>query len=98
MLVGVYLAGQRARVGKCGGAGRGADHPPPDHHNEEDTAPHPVLETLEQARAACERSYLVHVLTATRGSVARAARLAGVHCRPLYKLLQKYTLDPEASR
>jgi two-component system response regulator GlrR len=72
--------------------------PSTDHHNAEDTAPRPVLETLEQARAACERSYLVHVLTATRGSVARAARLAGVHRGPFYKLLQKYTLAPEAFR
>jgi two-component system response regulator GlrR len=72
--------------------------PSTEHHNEEDAAPRPVLETIEQTRAACERTYLVHVLTATRGTVARAARLAGMHRGPFYKLLQTYTLDPEAFR
>src|SRR5712691_2460782 len=37
--------------------------PSTEHHNEEDAAPRPVLETIEQTRAACERTYLVHVLT-----------------------------------
>jgi len=38
------------------------------------------------------------VLTATRGTVARAAVLAGMHRGPFYKLLQKYALNPEAFR
>jgi len=72
--------------------------PLPDHQRQEGTAPHPALETLEQARAACERDYLVQVLRATQGTVSRAAVLAGMHRGPFYKLLQKYALDPEAFR
>jgi len=68
------------------------------HQGGPGATPRPVLETLEQARAACERAYLVHVLTATQGTVSRAAVLAGIHRGPFYKLLQKYTLDPEAFR
>jgi two-component system response regulator GlrR len=54
-----------------------ADPPSTDHHGGAGTTPRPVLETLEQARAACERSYLVHVLRATQGTVSRGAGLAG---------------------
>jgi two-component system response regulator GlrR len=75
-----------------------ANPPVPDHQREEGAAPHPALETLEQARAACERDYLVQVLRATQGTVSRAAVLAGMHRGPFYKLLQKYALDPEAFR
>jgi|RhiMetdeSRZDD1v2_1073273.scaffolds.fasta_scaffold67538_2 two-component system response regulator GlrR len=83
------------------------DHPemmlapvPPvaDSQVKEDASPRLVLETLEQARAACERAYLVQVLTATHGIVARAAVLAGMHRGPFYKLLQKYAIEPEAFR
>ena len=75
--------------------------PPPPctrHQNGADVRPRPGLETLEQARAACEQSYLAHVLTATHGAVSRAAVLAGIHRGRFYKLLQKHALDPEAFR
>ena len=75
-----------------------ASPPIPDRQSEKGTPPRPVLETLEQARAACERDYLVQVLTATQGTVSRAAVLAGMHRGPFYKLLQKHALDPEAFR
>jgi len=75
-----------------------AGPPSPDHQAERGARPRPVLDTLEETRAACERAYLVRVLTATQGTVARAAVLAGMHRGPFYKLLQKYALDPEAFR
>jgi len=75
-----------------------ASPPIPDRQSEKGTPPRPVLETLEQARAACERDYLVQMLTATQGTVSRAAVLAGMHRGPFYKLLQKYALDPEVFR
>lgn len=68
------------------------------HQGGDGWRPQAVLETLEQARAACERAYLVQVLTATHGTVSRAAVLAGMHRGPFYKLLQKYALDPEVFR
>lgn len=67
-----------------------------DHHGGGSASPRPVLETLAHARAACERAYLVQVLTATRGTVSRAAVLAGMHRGPFYKLLRRYSIDPEA--
>ena len=74
------------------------DPPSTNHQDGAGVSPCPVLETLEQARAVCERAYLVHVLTATQGTVVRAAVLAGMHRGPFYKLLQKHALDPEAFR
>jgi len=56
--------------------------------------PRPKLESFKEARAAFERGYLVQLLTATRGSVSRAAELAGRHRTIFYKLLRKYSLDP----
>ena len=75
-----------------------ANLPSPEHQSEGGVAPRPVLQTLEQARAACERDYLVQVLTATQGTVSRAAVLTGMYRSAFYKLLQKYALDPEAFR
>ena len=72
--------------------------PVTDSQVKEDASPRLVLETLEQARAACERAYLVQVLTATHGIVSRAAVLAGMYRGPFYKLLQKYAIEPEAFR
>lgn len=72
--------------------------PVADDRSGEGTSSHSVLGTLEQVRDACERAYLVQVLTATQGTVSRAAVLAGIHRGPFYKLLQKYALDPEAFR
>jgi len=58
--------------------------------------------TIEMSPAnnwhAAVQAYLAHVLTATHGTVARAAVLAGLHRGPFYKLLQKHALDPEAFR
>jgi two-component system response regulator GlrR len=56
-------------------------------------SPKPDLLLFKEARAAFERSYLVQILTATRGNVSRAAELSGRHRAELYKLLRKYGVD-----
>ena len=56
--------------------------------------PKAELMLFKEARAAFERTYLVQVLTATRGNVSRAAELSGRHRAEFYKLLRKYGLDP----
>jgi two-component system response regulator GlrR len=57
-------------------------------------SPKSELPLFKEARAAFERSYLVQILTATRGNVSRAAELSGRHRAELYKLLRKYGVDP----
>jgi two-component system, NtrC family, response regulator GlrR len=54
--------------------------------------------SFNEAREEFERAYLVHVLTATRGNISRAASLAGRYRPEFYKLLRKYDLDPAAFR
>lgn len=54
--------------------------------------------SFNEAREEFERAYLVHVLTATRGNVSRAASLAGRYRPEFYKLLHKYNLDPDSFR
>ena len=41
-----------------------------------------------------EREYLRHLLTRSRGNMARAAREAGIDRKYLYMLLKKYGLAP----
>jgi two-component system response regulator GlrR len=53
-----------------------------------------MLLGFKEARAAFERTYLVQVLTATRGNVTRAAEISGRHRAEIYRLLRKYALDP----
>jgi two-component system response regulator GlrR len=57
---------------------------------------HSQLLPLNQAREAFDRTYLVQVLTATKGNVSRAAELVGRYRADLYKLLRKHALDPAA--
>ncbi|MBM3225160.1 MAG: sigma-54-dependent Fis family transcriptional regulator [Candidatus Tectomicrobia bacterium] len=54
--------------------------------------------SLKEAQDALERTYLLQVLTATRGNVSRAAALSGKYRGDFYKLLHKHGLDPEAFR
>lgn len=54
------------------------------------------LVSLTQAQEESERSYLIQVLTATRGNISQAAALAGRYRPDLYKLLRKHALDPAA--
>lgn len=54
------------------------------------------LVSLTEAQEESERSYLIQVLTATRGNISQAAVLAGRYRPDLYKLLRKHALDPAA--
>src|SRR5215831_7138333 len=53
---------------------------------------------LKDAQDALERTYLLQVLTATRGNVSRAAALSGKYRGDFYKLLHKHGLVPETFR
>ena len=53
---------------------------------------------LKDAQDALERTYLLQVLTATRGNVSRAAALSGKYRGDFYKLLHKHGLVPESFR
>jgi transcriptional regulator with PAS, ATPase and Fis domain len=46
------------------------------------------------ALAEVERTHIVEVLRRERGNKARAARALGVNRRSLYRLLEKYQIDP----
>ena len=52
------------------------------------------LPTLAQVREDAERRYLVSLLTLTEGVVSEAARIAGRNRTDLYKILNRYGLDP----
>lgn len=54
--------------------------------------------SLKEAQDDLERSYLLQVLTATRGNVSRAATLAGKYRGDFYKLMHKHGLEPESFR
>jgi two-component system response regulator GlrR len=54
------------------------------------------LMRLKDARSAFERTYLIQILTATRGNVSRAALVAGQYRAEFYKLMRKHDLDPGA--
>jgi two-component system, NtrC family, response regulator GlrR len=53
------------------------------------------LASLEQARSAFERDYLVRILRITGGSVTQAARLAQRNRTEFYKLLERHRLEPK---
>jgi two-component system, NtrC family, response regulator GlrR len=53
-----------------------------------------ALTPLDEARRAFERHYLVRILKATNGNVARAARLAGRNRTEFYRLLDRHALEP----
>ena len=52
------------------------------------------LQSLKEAREDFERTYLMQVLTTTKGNVSRAAELSGKYRTDFYKLLRKYSIDP----
>jgi len=53
------------------------------------------LASLEQARGAFEREYLVRILRITGGSVTQAAKLAQRNRTEFYKLLERHRLEPK---
>ena len=52
------------------------------------------LPPLGEAKARFERGYLEHLMRATSGNVAQAARIAGRYRADMYKLLRKYGIEP----
>jgi two-component system response regulator GlrR len=60
----------------------------------------PITETesappsLDQARRAFDRDYLVRILRMTRGNVTNAARIAGRNRTEFYRLLDRHSLSP----
>ncbi len=42
-----------------------------------------------------EKSYLIKLLKATNGNISEAARISGQHRPQLYRLLHKYSIEPE---
>jgi len=53
------------------------------------------LASLEEARGAFEREYLVRILRICGGSVTRAAKLAQRNRTEFYKLLERHKLEPK---
>ncbi|HMH18534.1 MAG TPA: sigma 54-interacting transcriptional regulator [Burkholderiales bacterium] len=53
------------------------------------------LASLEEARGAFEREYLIRILRITGGSVTQAARLAQRNRTEFYKLLERHQLEPK---
>ncbi|HEX2332193.1 MAG TPA: helix-turn-helix domain-containing protein, partial [Burkholderiales bacterium] len=52
------------------------------------------LTSLDEARRAFERDYLVRILKITGGNVTKAARLAGRNRTEFYRLLERHSLEP----
>jgi two-component system, NtrC family, response regulator GlrR len=53
-----------------------------------------AVESFKDAKNSFERSYLEKVLTAARGNIAKAARMAEKSRTEVYSLLKKHGLDP----
>ncbi|MBI2320309.1 MAG: sigma 54-interacting transcriptional regulator [Betaproteobacteria bacterium] len=54
------------------------------------------LASLEEARGAFEREYLVRILRMTGGNVTQAAKLAQRNRTEFYKLLERHRLEPKS--
>jgi two-component system response regulator GlrR len=55
-----------------------------------------TLTTLDDARRAFDRDYLVRLLKITEGNVTRASRLAGRNRTEFYRLLERHSLVPSS--
>ncbi|MBI5507348.1 MAG: sigma 54-interacting transcriptional regulator [Deltaproteobacteria bacterium] len=58
----------------------------------------PFKEQKNSVVAAFERAYVQQLITATSGNIAAAARKARIDRMYLYKLLDRYQIDPNAGR
>lgn len=63
------------------------------HQPEDPLVPQFAQKTIAQAREELEREYLMQVLSATKGTIARAAKLAGIKRSSFYSLLRRYEID-----
>jgi two-component system response regulator GlrR len=64
--------------------------------NQYTPSPRAELGSLKAAREQFERTYLIQVLTTTKGNISQAALLSGKYRTDFYKLLRKYALDPRS--
>jgi two-component system response regulator GlrR len=70
--------------------------PPVVHPLEEVPVPQLAQKTIAQAREELEREYLLQVLRATKGIIARAAKLAGIKRSSFYSLVHRYGIDVDS--
>lgn len=52
--------------------------------------------TSSQSLEDLERAHIIDVLKQQKGNKARAARVLGIHRRKLYRLIDRYHIDPDA--
>jgi len=55
----------------------------------------PVKSVTTDDLATIEKSHIIAVLKKERGNKARAARALGIHRRKLYRLIERFAIDPE---
>ncbi len=53
-----------------------------------------TFRSFRESKHDFERSYLIELMTISKGNVSQAAKLAGKYRADLYALLEKYKLDP----
>jgi two-component system response regulator GlrR len=53
-----------------------------------------TFRSFKESKQDFERSYLIELMTISRGNVSQAAKLAGKYRADLYALLEKYNLNP----
>ena len=56
------------------------------------------MKTLKEAKMEFEKNYLISVMRIAHGHVANAARIAGRNRTEFYKLLNQYSIEPDAFR
>ena len=57
-----------------------------------------TLKPLKEAKDEFERKYIIQLMEITQGNVTQAAKLARKYRADLYKLLEKYNINPEDFR
>ncbi len=57
-----------------------------------------ILKPLKKAKVEFEKRYIIQLMELTQGNVTQAAKLAGKYRADLYKLLEKYNINPENFR
>lgn len=57
--------------------------------------PQPAIAVDADTLEAKERQHILDILKRERGNKAKAARILGIHRRKLYRLLERFDIDPE---
>jgi DNA-binding NtrC family response regulator len=58
-------------------------------------AEHAMTLSYAEAKEAFERSFVMRILTASKGSIAEAARLSGRYRSDIYRLAERYKINPD---